>query len=116
VNQLQNGLYSAPDFVGCNKCNDGFVGVHVPMPTAVCVSSLYHIQNALVTDSLYIRNCVEYSLEGKNSLWCRKCLEGFVLSRNKKSCFAETNIQNCVESNAENQCNICKSGFVMVNR
>lgn len=59
------GIYSSPDYVGCNRCEPGFVGVYVPSDKSVCVSSLYHINNTLVQDSLYIKNCVEYSLEGK---------------------------------------------------
>jgi hypothetical protein len=42
------GIYSSPDYVGCNRCETGFVGVYVPSEKSVCVSSLYHINNTLV--------------------------------------------------------------------
>lgn len=115
-NQIQNGLYYSPDFTGCNRCEDGFVGVWIPSPRAVCVTSLYHINNTFVANTLYIKNCVEYSMEGRGALLCRKCLDGFVRSRDQKTCFPVNALTNCLEATADGFCNICQDGFVMVNR
>lgn len=98
-------------------CQEGFVGVFQPAPKPVCVSSLYHINGSLTANTLYIKNCVEYSLLPQNLLVCRTCDVGFVISQDQKSCFSNTGLANCVRaSNQDNLCNVCENGYVMVNR
>lgn len=107
---------SSSDFVvGCNRCQDGYVGLLIREDQNVCLFSPYHSQDKLITNTNYIKNCDQYLPKTEGGFVCHKCASGFVPSQ-EGSCFADANIKNCLKASSTTLCDLCESGYVLVNR
>lgn len=65
---------SSTDFiVGCNRCEDGYVGLLISEDQNVCLFSPYHSQNNLTNTTNYIKNCDQYLPKTEGGYVCHKC-------------------------------------------
>lgn len=108
-------LYLFPLGKGCVSCNTGFISVKMMSDVYVCVTSTYLSSGNFVTGTKFIINCNQYGIANNAVVMCVLCVNGFVVSLDGTTCFANTALANCLQASSSNICANCAGGYVLVN-
>lgn len=110
------GLFLSNDGIGCQKCDDGFVGLfNAAGDRQICTQSPYHTNGLVTANSKFIPFCKNYAVGNDNEQSCMVCQDNYILTLDGK-CVASTSIPNCTVSYSSDSCYMCNAPFVLVNR
>lgn len=113
---LASGLFLSNNGIGCQKCDDGFVGLlNAAGNKQICTQSPYHTNGLVISTSKFIANCKNYAVGQGNDHKCEVCLPNYVLTVEGK-CVINTNISNCRIGYSADSCFRCNQPFVLVDR
>ena len=108
---LQWALYSNGNAIGCNRCVSGSVAVNITGNNVRgCATSAY-VANTVDTlsSSTYVEHCKIYDATLTATLTCVQCQTNYVLSGDGLTCYASTNLANCLVASSTTVCTTCST-------
>jgi hypothetical protein len=82
---------------------------------SLCFESSYLSSNVLVSNTVYVLNCLKYSFTQSAALTCEQCISGYIITADKKNCveaFSACSVS--MDFPKITSCSTCSNGFLNV--